>query len=300
MSDSSGWPALPLNEWQDTYRTLHRWTQIVGKIRLRLSPPLNHWWHVALYVNDRGLTTGPVPFPPGVFEIQFDFQQHALRVSTSEGADVSRPLRAESVASFYGGLWECLAPLGIEVSIDLKPQEVPDPVPFDRDYAHCSYDAEYANRFWRVLMASAKVMERFRGRFIGKCSPVHFFWGSCDLACSRFSGRLAPPRRGVISGPAYSHELCSGGFWPGGGAVDGPAYYAYAVPQPANLPEARVRPDAARWSPELSEFILMYDDVRRASSPEECLYEFLESTYEAAASLSNWDRAALEVAATVP
>jgi hypothetical protein len=294
MSDPKCWPALPLSEWQDTYHTLHMWTQIVGKIRLTLAAPLNHWWHVALYVNARGLTTGPVPYPPGVFEIQFDFQKHALHVSTSEGGSASRPLRPESVASFYAGLWESLASLGIEVSINRKPQEVAAPVLFDRDEANCSYDAEYANRLWRILLSSAKVMERFRGRFIGKCSPVHFFWGSCDLACTRFSGRLAPPRKGVISGPAYSHEVCSAGFWPGGGAVDGPAYYAYAVPPPAGLAEAHIRPGAARWSPELSEFILMYDDVRRAESPEECLYEFLESTYEAGANLGKWDRGALE------
>jgi hypothetical protein len=295
MSDPQSWPALPLGEWQDTCLTLHMWTQIVGKIRLSLSPPLNHWWHVALYVNSRGLTTGPVPYPPGVFEIQFDFQKHAIGISTSEGANASRPLKAEPVASFYSGLWESLASLGIDVSINLKPQEVAAPVWFDRDYANCSYDAEYAWRFWRILVSSAKVMERFRGRFIGKCSPVHFFWGSCDLACTRFSGRLAPARSGAISGPAYSHEVCSAGFWPGGGAVDGPAYYAYTVPQPAGLREAPIRPDAARWSPELSEFILMYDDVRRSDSPEECLYAFLESTYEAGASLGQWDRGALEV-----
>jgi Family of unknown function (DUF5996) len=276
------------------------WTQIVGKVRLRLAAPLNHWWHVSLYVNSRGLTTGPMPYPPGVFEIEFDFQEHVVRISTSEGASVSRPLRAESVAGFYRGFGESLASLGIAVSINVKPQEVAAPVPFDRDEATGSYDPEYANRFWRILVSSAKVMERFRGRFIGKCSPVHFFWGSCDLACTRFSGRPAPPRRGVISGPAYSHEVCSAGFWPGGGAVDGPAYYAYAVPQPAGLAEARVRPDAAKWNPELSEFILMYDHVRLSGSPEECLYEFLESTYDAGATLGNWDRAALEVAGGAP
>ena len=294
MSDPERWPPLPLGKWQDTYRTLHMWTQIVGKIRLRLSPPVNHWWHVALYVSARGLTTGPVPYAPGVFEIEFDFLKHEVHVSTSEGRSASRPLRAESVASFYGGLWESLASLGIAVSINLKPQEVAAPVAFDRDFANCSYDAEYAHRFWRILVSSAKVMERFRGRFIGKCSPVHFFWGSCDLACTRFSGRLAPARRGVISGPAYSHEVCSAGFWPGGGAVDGPAYYAYAVPQQAGLAEARIRPGAAKWDAGLSEFLLMYDDVRGSGSPEECLYEFLESTYDAGANLGKWDRGALE------
>jgi hypothetical protein len=187
-----------------------------------------------------------------------------------------------------------LASLGIAVSINPKPQEIADAVPFDRDFDNCSYQAEYANRFWRILVSSAKVMGQFRAKFIGKCSPIHFFWGSCDLACTRFSGRLAPPRRGVISGPAYSHEVCSAGFWPGGGSVDGPAFYCYTVPQPAGIQEALVRPGGAGWRAELSEFILMYDDVRRAASPEEALYEFLESTYNAGARLAKWDRAALE------
>jgi hypothetical protein len=294
MSDLQ-WPSLPLNEWQDTYQTLHLWTQIAGKIRMTLSPPLNHWWHVTLYVNSRGLTTGPVPYPLGVFEIQFDFRTHELWICTSGGASASRPLEPESVASFYDGISRCLASLGIAVSINLKPQEIAGAVPFDCDLAHCSYDAGYANRFWRILVSTAKVMEKFRGKFIGKCSPVHFFWGSCDLACSRFSGRLAPPRRGVISGPAYSHEVCSAGFWPGGGVVDGPAYYSYIVPRPPGIEDARVRPAGAGWNPQLSEFILMYDDVRTAGSPEQALYEFLESTYEAGAHLAHWDRAMLEV-----
>jgi hypothetical protein len=247
MSEAPQWPSLPLNEWQDTYRTLHMWTQIVGKIRMTLTPPLNHWWHVTLYVNSRGLTTGPVPYPRGVFEIQLDFENQALQIHSSEGKGISRPLCAESVAAFYGRVMESLAYLGIEVKINL-----------------------------------------FRGQFIGKCSPVHFFWGSCDLACTRFSGRLAPPRKGVISGPAYSHEVCSAGFWPGGGAVDGPAYYSYAVPQPAGIEQS------PRWSPKLSEFLLMYDEVRQAASPEETLYAFLQNTYAACATLGKWDRAALE------
>ena len=295
MTDSELWPPLPLEEWQDTYRTLHMWTQIAGKIRMALSPALNHWWHATLYVNARGLTTGPVPYPPGIFEIQFDFEEHALTVTTSEGGIRSRPLRAEPVAAFYAGLFETLATLGIAVTINPMPQEVADPIPFDRDYTNHSYDARYAYRLWRILISSAKVLERFRAKFIGKCSPVHFFWGSFDLACTRFSGRLAPPRKGVISGPAYSHEECSAGFWPGGGAVDGPAYYAYTVPQPAGIEKEPVRPAAARWNPQLSEFILMYDDVRRAESPEQALYEFLESTYDAGARLARWNRAALEV-----
>lgn len=294
MSRADLWPPLPLNEWQDTYRTLHMWTQIVGKIRMTLTPPMNHLWHVTLYVNAHGLTTGPVPYAPGVFEIQFDFQKHELSIFTSEGTGVVRPLRAESVAAFHGGIRESLASLGIAVEINLKPQEVADPTPFDRDDAHCSYDAQCAHRFWHILVSSGKVMERFRAKFIGKCSPVHFFWGSFDLACTRFSGRVAPPRKGVISGPAYSHEVCSAGFWPGGGAVDEPAYYSYTVPQPAGIEKERIRPAAASWNAQLSEFILKYDDVRRAESPEQALYDFLESTYDAAARLAKWDRATLE------
>lgn len=282
MSDSPQWPSLPLNEWQDTFRTLHMWTQIAGKIRMTLTPPLNHWWHVTLYVNALGLTTGPVPYPRGVFEIQFDFLHHALRISTSEGRSVSRPLQAEPVADFYGGIRGCLEYLGIEVKINLKPQEIATPVLFDCDFDNCSYDAGYVNRFWRILVSSSKVMERFRGEFIGKCSPVHFFWGSCDLACTRFSGRPAPPRKGVISGPAYSHEVCSAGFWPGGGAVDGPAYYSYTIPQPAGIEHE------PGWNAQLSEFILMYDEVRRSASPEETLYAFLQRTYTAGSTFGKW------------
>jgi hypothetical protein len=204
-------------------------------------------------------------------------------------------LRAECVASFNGGIFEALASLGITVEINVDPQEVAGAVPCDRDYTNCSYDAQYAHRFWRILVSSAKVFERFRAKFVGKCSPVHFFWGSFDLACTRFSGRPAPVRKGVISGPAYSQEVCSAGFWPGGGAVDGPAYYSYAVPQPAGIEKELIRPSAAGWNPQLSEFILMYNDVRRAESPEQALDDFLESTYEAGARLAQWDRATLEV-----
>jgi hypothetical protein len=288
MSDLERWPALPLHEWQDTYSTLHRWTQIVGKIRMALSPPLNHWWHVSLYVNSRGLTTGPVPHGSGVFEIQFDFQKHALEISTSDGACVTRPLIAEPVAAFYRGILECLASLAIGVNINPKPQEIAAAVRFDLDVSNCSYDPEYANRFWRILISSSKVMETFRGQFLGKCSPVHFFWGSFDLAVTRFSGRKAPPRRGVISGPAYSHEVSSVGFWPGGWGIDGPAFYAYTVPTPPGIEQE------PKWNPQLSEFILMYDDVRQSAAPEQALLQFFQSTYEAGARLANWDRAALE------
>jgi hypothetical protein len=288
MSKFEPWPSLPLNEWQDTYRTLHMWTQIIGKIRMTLSPPLNQWWHVSLYINSRGLTTGPVPHGRGVFEIQLDFQNHALRISTSTGASASRPLQPESVADFYQSTLACLASLGINVKINPKPQEIPNAVLFDLDRSNCSYDPDYAYRFWCILVSTANVMEQFRARFIGKCSPVHFFWGSFDLACTRFSGRLAPPRRGLISGPAYSHEVCSAGFWPGGSGIDGPAFYSYTIPQPAGIESA------PKWNPQLSEFILMYDEVRRAAAPEEALLEFFQSTYEAGANLAKWDRAALE------
>jgi hypothetical protein len=271
------------------------WTQIVGKTRMALSPPFNHWWHVTLYVNARGLTTGPVPYPRGIFEIQFDFLTHTLSISTSEGGSATRPLRAECVAAFYLGLFETLVSLGISVEINPKPQEIADPVPFDHDTANASYDPLYAQRFWRILVSSAKVLQRFRSHFIGKCSPVHFFWGSFDLACTRFSGRPAPPRKGAISGPAYSHEVSSAGFWPGGGAIAGPAYYSYTIPQPQGIESASIRPAAAGWNHQLSEFILMYDDLRRAASPEQTLYEFLQTTYDAGATLAHWNRVALEV-----
>jgi hypothetical protein len=204
-------------------------------------------------------------------------------------------LRAEPVAVFYGGVLDAVHSLGIAVEINRKPQEIANPIPFDQDYSNCSYDAEYAQRFWRILVSSAKVLERFRGTFTGKCSPVHFFWGSFDLACTRFSGRPAPPREGVISGPAYSHEVWSAGFWPGGGLIDGPAFYAYAVPQPAGIEKELIRPPVAGWNPALSEFLLMYDDMRSAESPELALYDFLRSTWDAAARLGKWDRAALEI-----
>ena len=293
MSNLEPWPSLPLSEWQDTYRTLHMWTQIVGKIRMTLSPPLNHWWHVTLYVKSRGLTTGPVPYPAGVFEIQFDFQKHELNISTSEGASATRPLIPEPVADFYRGTFDALESLGIAVEIDLKPQEVSGAAPFDHDFVNRSYDAEYAHRFWRVLVSVSKVMQRFRAQFTGKCSPVHFFWGSFDLACTRFSGRSAPPRKGVISGPAYNDEVCSAGFWPGGGAIDGPAFYAYAVPKPDGLDKQLIRPAAAAWNSQLSEFILMYDDVRREAAPEQAITEFLESTYEVASRLAKWNQVTL-------
>jgi hypothetical protein len=295
MARSDSWPALPLSAWQDTYDTLHMWTQIVGKIRMALTPPLNHWWHVTLYVGASGLTTGPIPYAAGLFEIRFDFLRHELQISTSQGENVVRPLQPESVAVFYEAVTTSLARFGIPVEISNKPQEVPNPTPFDLDNAHASYDSDAANRFWRILVSTSKVFERFRGRFRGKCSPTHFFWGSFDLACTRFSGRPAPPRKGAITGPAYSHEVSSAGFWPGGSGVDGPAYYAYTVPKPAELEKAHILPAQALWHEKLAIFILMYDDVRESVSPAETLYDFIRSTYEAGATLGNWNRAALEI-----
>ena len=262
---------------------------------MTLSPPLNHFWHVTLYPNSRGLTTGAIPCDSGVFEIQFDFLAHTLDLHGSAGERCVLPLRAESVASFYGRVMEALRGLGIHCAINTRPQERPNPTPFELDNRPGAYDRESAQRLWRILLSANEVMQEFRSGFIGKCSPVHFFWGSFDLACTRFSGRTAPPRKGVISGPAYSHEVISAGFWPGGGAVEGAAFYAYAVPGPAGLDAAPVRPAAAAWNKDLGEFLLMYEDVRKAGDPRAALREFLDSTYEAAARLANWDRNALEV-----
>lgn len=293
MSDSA-WPALPLGEWRDTCETLHMWTQMVGKIRMELSPKLNHWWHTALYVTPRGLTTSAIPYGDGAFEIRFDFLDHALEIAASGGGRKALALEPQPVAEFYRRLMSALGALGIFVEIDTRPQEVPDPVPFERDYGHASYDRRYAHAFWRILLSTAFVLQEFRGRFIGKSSPVHFFWGSFDLACTRFSGRPAPPRKGVISSEAYSRECSSVGFWPGGGAMKGAAFYAYTVPQPEGLAAHPVRPEGAFWSGDFSEFIFMYDDMRRAASPRHVLLEFCQSTYEAGANLAGWDRRALE------
>lgn len=294
MNRSDAWPPLPLGEWRETYDTVHRWTQVAGKIRLLLSPPQNHYWHVALYVNARGLTTSPVPCDGRRFEMQFDFLAHVLDIWTSEGERRVLPLRAEPVADFYQRVMKALASLEIGCSINTRPQEMEDATPFEEDHRPRVYDEEAVRRFWRILLSVSEVLEEFRSGFVGKSSPVHFFWGSFDLAHTRFSGGLAPPRRGVISGPSYSHEEYSAGFWPGGGAVDGPAFYAYAVPPPAGFDQAPVRPRTAGWNRTLGEFILMYDDVRLADDPRAVLRQFLDSTYDAAARLGNWDRAALE------
>ena len=290
------WPNLPYEAWKDTYDTLHMWTQIAGKIRLALSPMVNHWWQVTLYVTPRGLTTSSIPYETRTFEILFDFIDHNLIVHTSDDSTKYVSMYSRSVADFYRELMSVLRSLGIEVNINPMPQEVPNPIAFDRDTVHTSYDKEYANRVWRILVETDSVFKEFRGRFTGKCSPVHFFWGSFDLAVTRFSGRPAPVRPGAdrVTREAYSHECSSAGFWPGSGSLPAPAYYAYTVPEPSNLSKAQIRPDGASYNTQLGEFILLYDDVRSAPDPRAMLLDFLQSTYVAGADLAGWDRHSLE------
>jgi len=286
---------------------LQLWTQIVGKVRLARTPRLNHSWHVTLYVTARGLTTSPVPDGARSFQIDFDFIDHLLVLATSDGTRREVPLRPQSVADFYAAVMAALAALGIDVTISMMPNEIPNAVRFDQDRQHASYDADAAQRFWRVLVDADRVFKRFRTAFLGKSSPVHFFWGSFDLAVTRFSGRRAPLHPGgvpnlsnEVAREAYSHEVSSAGFWPGGGAIDYPAFYSYAYPAPDGFAAARVRPDEAFFSSDLGEFILPYDAVRSAPQPDAALLAFLQSTYEAAADLANWDRAALECEAGRP
>ena len=291
---------LPFAEWQETAVTLHMWTQIVGKIRLTLSPWTNHSWHVTLYVTSRGLTTSPIPHGVSTFEIAFDFIDHQLRIEKSDGAHRTIELKPRSVAEFYRMVMEALGDLDLSVGINTMPNEIENPIPFDRDEEHRSYDREYANRFWRVLVQTDRIFKEFRSRFCGKCSPVHFFWGSFDLAVTRFSGRPAPPHPGgvphlpdEIAREAYSQEVSSLGFWPGNAAIPTPIFYSYAYPEPMGFTEAKVRPDAASYQPKLREFILPYDTVRTAESPDEVLLDFAQSTYDAASKLGKWDRDAL-------
>jgi Family of unknown function (DUF5996) len=290
------WPELPLTAWQDTYKTLHMWSQMVGKVRLALSPKLNHWWEVPLYVDAIGLTTSPIPYKDGIFEVQFDFIQHRLIVQTNRAATRTMNLEPRTVADFYREFMAMLASLGIPVKIWPMPVEIPDPIAFDQDTQHASYDPECANRLWRILVSCDSVFKEFRARFIGKSSPSHFFWGSFDLAVTRFSGRRAPERVGAdpITREAYSHEVISAGWWPGGGDIAGPAFYAYAAPEPEGFSKQPVRPEKAFYHPQLKEFLLMYDDVRQANSPRATLLDFLQSTYEAGANTGNWNREDLE------
>ncbi len=294
MATHAAWPELPLEAWRDTYDTLHMWTQIVGKVRMTLTPLINHWWNVPLYVSARGLTTSPIPYRDRIFEMRFDFISHKLVIETSDGASKTLNLTPRSVADFYRELMSALRSLGIDVEIHAHPDEVPDPIPFDQDERHKSYDPAFVERFFRILISVDSVLKNFRTRFIGKCSPVHFFWGSFDLAVTRFSGRPAPPRPDPMQQEAYSHEVISAGFWPGGGEIKGPAFYSYTVPEPAGLRSYSIRPARAYFHSGVSEFILMYDDIRQQASPESDLLDFLQSTYEAGANLAKWDRASLE------
>jgi hypothetical protein len=290
------WPLLPYEEWKETCATLHMWTQIVGKVRLAQAAPVNHWWGVPLYVSARGLTTSAMPYDSMFFEMEFDFIDHDLVIRCSDGASRKVELRPKSVAVFYQETMAALNDLGLSVRIWKMPVEIPDPIPFDQDYQHESYDIEYVNRLWKVLRQSDRVLQEFRSRFIGKCSPVHFFWGSFDLAVTRFSGRPAPPRPDAdpITREAYSHEVISHGWWPGQGPLGKPAYYSYTAPPPEGLAQASIRPDKAFYSNEMSEFLMLYDDVRTADSPDAALLEFCQSTYEAGATLAKWPREELE------
>src|SRR5450756_916311 len=298
----SPWPELPTAAWRETYETLHLWTQIIGKIRLARSPWLNHSWHVALYVTARGLTTSPIPDGVRTFQIDLDLIDHALRVSTSDGAVRQFALAGHSVASFYAAVMTDLAGLGIDVVIDEMPNELPEPIRFSQDNRHATYDPDAVRRFFQILVNADSVLKQFRTGFLGKASPVHFFWGSFDLAVTRFSGRRAPRHPGgvphlsdAVAREAYSHEVSSAGFWPGGGGpVEYAAFYSYAYPAPEGFAEALVKPAEAFFSKELSEFILPYDTVRTTREPNGALMDFLQSTYEAAADLAKWDRKMLE------
>lgn len=299
MTDT--WPALPLESWRDTYATLHMWTQIVGKTRLALAPMENHWWQVALYVTERGLTTSPMPSGDRTFAVEFDFLAHRLAVRTSDGAAHTLPLQPRSVADFYADYLGLLRSLDLKVRIWPVPVETESSIHFPDDRTHASYDADSATRLWRLLTQADRVLKRFRGRYLGKASPVHFFWGGFDLATTRFSGRPAPPHPGGIPNvgnwvmqEAYSHECSSMGFWPGGGPMPEPVFYAYAYPEPEGFRSYPVKPGAARYSDELREFVLPYDAVRTAASPDDALLDFAQTTYAAAADLGQWDRATLE------
>jgi len=295
-----GWPSLPFDEWRETCATLHMWTQVVGKVRLAQAPHVNHWWQVPLYVTARGLTTSPMPYGERTFQVDFDFISHRLLIETTDGDSREMRLAPRTVADFYREFMSALRSLGLEVKIWTTPVEVANPVPFEEDETHAAYDAEYANRFWRVLVQADRVLHKFRSRFLGKCSPVHFFWGSFDLAVTRFSGRRAPQHPGApgvpdfITREAYSHEVSSAGLWPGGDALPQPIFYAYAYPEPEGFKDYSVRPDEAYYNTDFREFVLPYEAVRRAADRDRALLEFLQTTYEAAADPGRWDRASLE------
>ena len=290
------WPPLPFNEWESTCDTLHMWLQIVGKTRAALTPLVNHWWNVTLYVTPRGLTTSIIHFGRQAFEVEFDFLQHRLLIAMNTGAERSIELRPRSVADFYREYMASLQSLGIKVTIHTTPDEFDDKTPFDRDQKHASYDKKYVESFWRILLNADRIFKEFRAPFIGKCSPVHLFWGSMDLAVTRFSGRRGSPPKDAdhMTREAYSHEVSSCGFWPGDRRYKQAAFYSYTMPAPAGIEKEPVRPSAAHWDPNLGEFLLNYDDVRQAASPEQAILDFCQSTYEAGANLAHWDRKALE------
>lgn len=295
------WPALPLAAWADTYATLHMWTQIVGKTRLALAPMENHWWQVTLYVSPRGLTTSTIPYAGRAFAVEFDFIDHRLAIRTSDGKLRELRLMPRSVADFYAEYMTALGSLGFKVKLMPAPVEVETAIPFAMDHTHAAYDADAVHRCWQILLRTSQVLQRFRGGFLGKASPVHFFWGSFDLAMTRFSGRPAPvhpggapncPDRVMVE--AYSHECSSAGFWPGGGAVAEPAFYAYAYPEPAGYAQHAAGPAGAYYHAGMREFILPYATVRKADAPDAVLLQFFQATYDAAADLAHWDRVALE------
>ena len=294
------WPELPLAEWKDTLATVHMWTQVVGKIHLKLTPLVNHWWNVPLYVTARGLTTSAMPYNDRLLQISFDFIDHLLVIETTDGSTKTIDLRPCSVAEFYHETMAALESLKMPVTIWTTPVEVPDRTPFEEDQKHATYDPEYVQRCWRILVQTNRVLTKFRSRFIGKVSPVHFFWGAFDLALTRFSGRQAPPHPGApnvahfVAVEAYSHEVSSCGFWPGGGPVDEPVFYAYAYPEPKGFKDYSVQPPEAFYHTGMGEYLLPYDVVRTARSPDEVLLSFLQKTYEAAATCGNWDRRVLE------
>ncbi|MEJ0038710.1 MAG: DUF5996 family protein [Gammaproteobacteria bacterium] len=300
--ENAAWPALPYDAWRETCVTLQLWTQIVGKIRLARTPWMNHSWHVALYVTARGLSSSPIPFGARSSEFIFDFFDHTLRIEVSDGARRVIPLKPQSVADFHAAVMGALDQLDLAVVINERPCEIPNAIPFSSDHVHGSYDPDWAQRFWKALVQVDRVMKQFRSGFTGKVSPVHFFWGSFDLAVTRFSGRKAPPFSGSVPGvrpdvmcEAYSHEVSSAGFWPGGNGVDA-SFYSYAYPAPEGFKECPVQPSAAFFSESLGEFLLPYEAVRTAENPDATLLSFFETTYEAAARTAKWDRAALECA----
>src|SRR5262245_58205805 len=297
----AAWPTLELQGWAATRDTFHLWLQIIGKVRLKQTPPINHSWHTTLYVTSRGLTTSPIPHGEREFEIRLDLIDHQLTITSSDGRAGGFPIEAQTVAKFYRRLMDELVRLDLPVRIIARPNEVAEAIPFALDEAHKDYDAHAVTRYWRMLVQAERVMTQFRSRFIGKCSPIHLFWGATDLAVTRFSGRIAPPHPGGIPNlpdrvtrEAYSHEVSSCGFWPGGGPIAYPAYYSYAYPEPEEFAKAPIKPASAFYSADLREFILPYDEVRNAKAHEETLLDFLQTTHEAAADLAKWDRATLE------